>query len=59
LWVAEIQKVRPSESGPLRTVLARGETTDHPILWVDVSADGAVSQGEGVPGWWQGEPQGY
>jgi hypothetical protein len=28
------------------------------ILWVDVSADGAVSQGEVVPGWWQGEPQG-
>jgi hypothetical protein len=50
----------PQDAGvrSLRTIHARGETTDHPILWVDVSADGAVSQGEGVPGWWHGEPQG-
>jgi hypothetical protein len=42
----------------LRTIYVRGPERVLPTLWVDISAEGAVSHGEGVPGWWQGEPQG-
>jgi hypothetical protein len=50
----------PQDEGvkTVRTIYTRGEDGDLPILWVDIGADGAVSQGEGVPAWWQGEPQG-
>jgi hypothetical protein len=43
---------------PLRTIYTRPDAGDLPSLWVDIDADGAVSQGDGVPPWWQGDPQG-
>lgn len=50
----------PQELGvqTLRTIYTRGQASGLPTLWVDISADGAVSQGEGVPAWWTGAPQG-
>jgi hypothetical protein len=50
----------PQDAGvrTLRTIYSRGQASDLPTLWIDISADGAVSPGEGVPGWWQGEPLG-
>lgn len=31
---------------------------DEPVtLWIDVDAQGVITQGEGVPGWWRGAPQ--
>ncbi len=50
----------PQDAGvrTLRTIYSRDQAGDLPTLWVNISADGSVSQGEGVPGWWQGEPQG-
>ena len=41
----------------LRTIYSRGQVGSLPTLWVDIGADGAISQGEGVPTWWTSEPQ--
>jgi hypothetical protein len=51
---------RPQDAGVqvLRTVYSRGQAGSLPTLWVDIDADGAISQGEGVPAWWTSEPQG-
>ena len=40
----------------LRTIYTRGQA-ELPTLWFDIGADGVVTQGQGVPGWWQGPPQ--
>lgn len=50
----------PQDAGvrTLRTIYTRGEASEHAVLWVDFGADGKVSQGVGVPDWWQGSPQG-
>jgi hypothetical protein len=50
----------PQDAGArtLRLIYRRGQATDQPTMWVDISADGAVTQGEGVPPWWSGAPQG-
>ena len=49
----------PQEAGArmLRILFRRTQANDRPILWVDIGADGAISQGEGVPTWWEGDPQ--
>jgi hypothetical protein len=49
----------PQEPGALvlRTIYTHREAAGLPTLWVDIGADGMISQGTGVPGWWQGEPQ--
>lgn len=41
----------------LLTIHRRTEAKEGPTLWVDVGSDGAISQGEGVPEWWVGDPQ--
>jgi len=50
----------PQDAGAtiLRVVYQAPESNEKPTLWVDIAADGGVSQGRGVPSWWQGEPQG-
>jgi hypothetical protein len=42
---------RPQDGGvqTLRTIYSRGQVGSLPTLWVDIDADGAISQGEGVP----------
>jgi hypothetical protein len=49
----------PQDAGvqALRTIYTRGQAAGFPTLWVDIGADGMVTQGTGVPGWWQGPPQ--
>jgi hypothetical protein len=51
---------RPQDDGvqTLRTIYSPGKVGSLPTLWVDIGADGAISQGEGVPIWWTSEPQG-
>jgi hypothetical protein len=41
----------------LRTIYTHGPANSPATLWVDIGADGAVSQGVGVPAWWTGPPQ--
>ena len=49
----------PQDAGAriVRSIYTRGQVGDLPTLWVDVGADGTVSQGAGVPNWWPGDPQ--
>jgi hypothetical protein len=49
----------PQDAGAriLRSIYTRGQSGDLPTLWVDVGADGTISQGAGVPVWWPGDPQ--
>lgn len=49
----------PQDAGSrmLRILYRRAQATDPPILWVNIGADGSISQGEGVPAWWEGDPQ--
>lgn len=41
----------------LRTIHRRTEAKEGLTLWVDIGSDGAISQGQGVPAWWVGDPQ--
>lgn len=49
----------PQDAGALmlRIIYRRTQANERPTLWVDVGSDGAISQGDGVPAWWVGEPQ--
>ena len=49
----------PGDAGarPLRVLFGRTQAVGRPVLWVDIAADGSISQGAGVPAWWHGEPQ--
>ncbi len=49
----------PKEAGatPRRVMRVRDRTSDQPVVWVDIAADGSIAQGEGLPGWWPGVPQ--
>ena len=33
------------------------EDTGDNVFWVSVAADGSLTSGDGVPVWWQGDPQ--
>jgi hypothetical protein len=51
---------RPPQDAGARTlgiIYRRTQPNERPTLWVDIGSDGAISQGEGVPAWWLGEPQ--
>jgi len=41
----------------LRVIQQGTDTTDQPARWVDIGADGAITQGNSVPPWWSGPPQ--
>lgn len=57
----EIVVVDRSPQGPgvrvLRSVYARGESNEDVVLGVNVSPDGEITQGSGVPEWWRSNPQ--
>lgn len=41
---------------PVRVVLDAAEAGEAPTVWVDIADNGVVSQGQGIPAWWQGGP---
>jgi hypothetical protein len=48
----------PAQGGrPDRSVGRVPGRADPSVIWVDVAADGTVTSGIGVPGWWTGDPQ--
>lgn len=50
----------PQDAGSrtLRVIYKAALANETPTLWVDIGATGTVSQGQGVPSWWSGAPQG-
>ena len=49
----------PQESGArvIRVVYVEQGKAETPPIWIAIASDGAISQGENHPAWWQGEPQ--
>lgn len=49
----------PQEAGAtvVRAIYARGQEAEPPALWIELGADGRISQGRGVAPWWSGDPQ--
>ena len=51
---------RSAEEGghPVRTIghAAPSGAETPTVLWVDVAADGSVTNGDGVPDWWVDDP---
>lgn len=41
----------------IRVLYQRAKATDQPEIWINVGADGTVTQGVGVPEWWTSGPQ--
>jgi hypothetical protein len=39
-------------AAPVRVIHVGGTTDERVILWMDVSPDGIVGTGAGIPGWW-------
>lgn len=49
----------PQDTGAraIRVLYQRAKATDQPEIWINIGADGAVTQGVGVPEWWTSGPQ--
>ena len=41
----------------IRVLYQRAKATDQTEIWINIGADGAVTQGLGVPQWWTSGPQ--
>ena len=51
-------KGQPGNGGGPRQVLGRVPGEGGPlVIWVEVAPDGSLRSGQGVPAWWQGDPQ--
>ena len=49
----------PQDTGAraIRVLYQRAKATDQPEIWINIGADGAITQGVGVPEWWTSGPQ--
>jgi hypothetical protein len=49
----------PQDTGAraIRVLYERAKATVQPEIWINIGADGAVTQGLGVPEWWTSGPQ--
>jgi hypothetical protein len=47
----------PGNGGRPRQVIGEIRPDGPLVLWVEVRPDGTLAVGEGVPGWWEGDPQ--